>query len=163
MSLSVSAPRADRHGRLSRSADLSGAAWAGCDLATADSQGIIASTPSAPSAATVMPLGNNDLQAAGLWTVSPDADGKRTNSALSAVSIVRTSPLILRWWTAADGWTQKSLASLSPPTASSRGSLVRILAGESWCCAGSPAGTGCCRPAGSDPTGSAAAVIQWSY
>ena len=58
--------------------------------------------PSAPSAAMVIPLRNNDLQAPGLRTVGDPADGLPTSRGHSEADNVRAKPLIFHLWTAAD-------------------------------------------------------------
>ncbi len=69
-------------------------------LAAAESWG---SRPSAPSAATVIPLRSNDLPATGLRMVGDLADGMRTIRSPSGIATVRVTSLISQKWIAADG------------------------------------------------------------
>jgi hypothetical protein len=80
----------------------------------ADNEGIFASTPSAPSAAMVIPLRNNKLSPADPRTVGPDADGMRTNREHSEAVTVRAKRLNLQAMTAADGADAK-IPQLSEP------------------------------------------------
>jgi hypothetical protein len=80
----------------------------------ADNEGIFASTPSAPSAAMVIPLRNNNLSPADPRTVGPDADGMRTNREHSEAVTVCAKRLNLQAMTAADGADAK-IPQLSEP------------------------------------------------